>query len=126
MVGWYLEQQSSNGLRIGLTGATAMSLGIAVFLSFISDLGISEVQATDECIARATYGHDFGGSMWRYQDMTQVTFIPRGRSGKPFGLLILMMQANIVILGVPDQMPGSDVIKFFKHRGVREAQITVL
>src|SRR5438093_9002384 len=102
MIGWYLDQRYGKGLRIGLTGAIILCLGIAVFVGFLSVLGLSEVQATDNGVARAFYGHGVGASLWRYQDILTFSFIPRECSGKPFGLLILVMRASVVILGVPD------------------------
>lgn len=95
MLGWYLDQRYGKGLRIGLVGAIFMCLGIAVFVGFLSDLGLSEVQATDDGVARAFYGHGVGASLWRYQDILTFSFIPRESSGKPFGLLILVMRTII-------------------------------
>jgi hypothetical protein len=123
MGGWYLDQNYGKGLRIGLTGAILLSLGIAVFVSFLTDLGISEVQATADGVARATYGHGVGSTLWRYQDILSFTFIPRASSGKPFALLILVLRANIVILGVPDRVPQSELVGFFRNHGVQEAQL---
>jgi hypothetical protein len=122
MVGWYLDQNYGKGLRIGLTGAIFLCLGIAGFVSFLNDLGISEIQATADGVARANYGHGVGFSLWRYQDILSFSFIPRESSGKPFGLLILVMRANIVILGVPDRVPQSELVGFFRSHGVQEAQ----
>ena len=45
MLGWYLDQRYGKGLRLALTGAILMCLGIAVFVGFLSDLGLSEIQA---------------------------------------------------------------------------------
>lgn len=120
MVGWYLDQHYGKGLRIGMAGAVFLSIGIAVFVGFLSDLGVSEVQATDEGVARAFYGHGIGASLWRYQDMLTFSFIPRESSGKPFGLLILVMHASIVILGVPDDVSGCELVDFFRRHGVQE------
>lgn len=52
MVGWYLDQHYGKGLRIGLTGAIFLCIGIAVLVGFLFDLGISEVQATSDGVAR--------------------------------------------------------------------------
>ncbi len=122
MLGWYLDQRYGKGLRIGFTGAILMCLGIAVFVGFLSDLGLSEVQATDDGVARVFYGHGVGASLWRYKDIVAFSFLPSASSGKPFGLLILMMRAQIVILGVPDRVSPSELREFFQGHGVKEAQ----
>jgi len=122
MTGWYLDQRYGKGLRIGLGGAILMNIGIAVFVGFLSDIGISDVQANDQGIARAHYGHALGGSLWRYQNILRFSFLPREHSGKPFALLILVMHAEIVIIGVPNRMSGSEVVEFFRSHGVQEAQ----
>ncbi len=69
MVGWYLDQRYGNGLRIGLPGAFPLCLGIAVFIGFLNDLVVSEVQAGDEGVARAVYDHAIGAKPYRYEDM---------------------------------------------------------
>ncbi|MDB6109476.1 MAG: hypothetical protein JWR69_1226 [Pedosphaera sp.] len=122
ILGWYLDQRYGKGLRIGLTGAMILSMAIAVFAGFLSDLGVSEVQATVDGVARAFYGHGVGASFWRYQDILTFSFVPRQGSGKPFGLLILMMRTSIVILGVPDRVSRSELVEFFRSHGVQEAQ----
>jgi hypothetical protein len=121
MVGWYLDQHYGKGLRIGLTGAVFLCIGIAVFVGFLSDLGVSEIQATDEGVARAFYGHAVGASLWRYQDMLRFSFIPPESSGRPFGLLVLTTRASFVVLGVPDCVSGSELVDFFRRHGVQEA-----
>ena len=122
MIGWYLDQRYGKGLRIGLTGAIMFNMGIAVFVGFLSDLGLSEVQATDDGVARAFYGHGVGASLWRYQDILTFSFISRESSGKPFGLLILVMRTSIAVLGVPDRVSRSELVEFFRQHGVQEAQ----
>ena len=92
-----------------------------MFLGFLSNLGLSEVQATEEGIARATYGHGVGASLWRYSDVLHFSLIPRERSGKPFGLLILVTRTGVVTLGLSDSVPGEDVIEFLRRRGIQEA-----
>ena len=116
-----LDQRYGKGLRIGFTGAILMSLGIVVFVGFLSDLGPSEVQATDDGVARAFYGHGVGASLW-YQDIVAFSFIPRASSGKPLGLLVLVTRAHIVTLGVPDRISRSELVEFFQRHGVQEAQ----
>jgi len=122
MIGWCLDQRYGKGLRIGLTGAIMFNMGIAVFVGFLSDLGLSEVQATDDGVARAFYGHGVGASLWRYQDILTFSFISRESSGKPFGLLILVMRTSIAVLGVPDRVSRSELVEFFRQHGVQEAQ----
>src|SRR5437870_1472434 len=122
MVGWYLDQRYGKGLRIGIAGAILLCLGIAVFVGFLNDLTFSEVQATDAGVARATYGHGVGAALWRYQDMLTFSFIPRESSGKPFGLLVLVMRASIVVLGVPEGVTRSELVEFFRSHGAQEAQ----
>jgi hypothetical protein len=122
MVGWYLDQQYGKGLRIGLAGAVVMCLSIAVFVGFLPDFGLSEVQATKDGVARAVYGHAIGASLWRYQDILCFSFVPRESSGKPFGLLFLVMRANVVMLGVPNQVSRNELAEFFRSRGVQEAK----
>jgi hydrogenase/urease accessory protein HupE len=122
MIGWYLDQRLGKGLRIGLTGAIILCMGIAVFVGFLSDLGLSEVQATAGAVARAFYGHGVGASLWRYEDILTFSFIPRESSGNPFGLLILVMCVSTIVLGVPDRVSRSELVEFFRSRGVQEAQ----
>jgi hypothetical protein len=122
MVGWYLDQRYGKGLRIGLTGATFLCIGIAVVVGFLSDLGLSEVQATDDGVARAFYGHGVGASLWRYQDILTFSYMPRESSGRPFGILVLVMRANIVRLGVPASVSESELLELFRSHGVQEAQ----
>ena len=43
-------------------------------------------------------------------------------SGKPFGLLILVMRASILVLGVPQRVSRSELVEFFRSHGVQEAQ----
>src|SRR5262249_15615570 len=105
----------------GATSAIFMCLGIAVFVGFLSDLGLSEVQASDDGVARAFYGHGVGASHWRYQDILTFSFIPPESSGKPFGLLILVMPRGVTILGVPDGVPGSELAELYRRHGVQEA-----
>lgn len=120
MIGWYLDQRYGKGLRIGLTGAILLNLGISMLLGFLPDLGISEVQAGNDGIARAFYGHAFGATLWRYQDILRFSFVPQQGSGKPFGLLILMMHGNIVIIGIPNHLQRDDLVSFFQRHGVPE------
>jgi hypothetical protein len=54
--------------------------------------------------------------------MLTFSFISRESSGKPFGLLVLVMRARVVILGVPDRVPRSELTEFFRSHGVQEAQ----
>jgi len=122
MVGWYLDQRYGKGLRIGLMGATILCLGIAGFVGFLNDLAVSEVQASEEGVARAVYGHGIGAAFYGYQDMLGFSFTPPGASGKPFGLLVLAMRAGLVILGVPDNLPPSQLAEFFRSHGVQEVQ----
>jgi hypothetical protein len=122
MSGWYLDQRYGKGLRIGLMGATVLGFGIAVFVGFLNDLTLSEVQAADEGVARAVYGHAVGAALWRYQDMVSFSFIPPGSSGRPFGLLILVMRTSVIVLGVPAGVPGTELAEFFRCHGVHEAQ----
>lgn len=120
MVGWYLDQHYGKGLRSGFAAAVFLSIGIAVFVGLLPDLGVSEVQATDEGVARAFYGHFFGASLWRYQDIRRFSFVPPNVSGKPFSLLILMTHTSIVILGVPDSLSRSEIVEFFQKHGIQE------
>ncbi len=87
MVGWYLDQRYGNGLRIGLPGAFPLCLGIAVFIGFLNDLVVSEVQAGDEGVARAVYDHAIGAKPYRYEDMLGFSLVLPATSGKAFGLL---------------------------------------
>jgi hypothetical protein len=120
MVGWHLDQRYGKGLRIGLGGAILLCLGIAVFVGFLNDLSVSEVQAGDEGVARAVYGHGVGAALCRYQDMLGFSFVPPAASGRPFGLLILTMRAAVVVLGVPDHLSQSRLTEFFRSHGVQE------
>lgn len=122
MLGWYLDQKYGKGLRIGVAGAAVFCLFIAVFVGFLNDLAVSEVQLTDKGVARASYGHAIGASLWRYQDIVTFSFIPRESSQKPFGLLILVTRTRIVILGVPNSFSRSELVEFFRRHGVQEAQ----
>ncbi|HWQ92023.1 MAG TPA: hypothetical protein VN673_10155 [Clostridia bacterium] len=122
MAGWYLDQRYGKGLRIGLSGAILLCLGIAVFVGFLNDLTVSEVQAGDEGVARAVYGHGVGAALYRYQDMLGFSFVPPAASGKPFGLLILTVRAGVVVLGVPDHLSQSRLTEFFQNHGVHELQ----
>lgn len=117
-----MDQRYGKGLSIGLTGAVSMCLGIAVFVSFLSDLGLSQVQTTDEGVARAFYGHGFGASLWRYPDILTFSFVPQETFGKPFALLILVMRTGVAILGVPDHVSRSELIEFFRRHGIQDAQ----
>lgn len=122
MVAWYLDQHYGKGLRIGFAGAIILNVGIAIFVGFLSDLGASEVQATDEGVVRAFYGHGIGASMWRYKDILRFSLVPSNVSGRPFSLLILVTRASIVILGVPDSVSAREIAEFFYRHGVQEAQ----
>jgi hypothetical protein len=122
MAGWYLDQRYGKGLRIAPTGAIILCLGIAVFVGFLGDLTVSEVQATDEGVARATYGHGFGAALWRYPDISGFSFIPPGRSGKSFGLLYLVTRASVVVLGVSGRVSPGELAEFFRGHGVQELQ----
>ena len=62
MVGCCLDQRYGKVLRFGLNGAILLCLGIAVFVGFLNDLSVSEVQASDEGLARAVYGHGVGAA----------------------------------------------------------------
>ena len=123
LLGWYLDQKYGKGPRFELTVAVVMSVGIAVFVGFLSDLGLSEVQTTDDGLARAFYGHNIGAAGWRYQDIVSFCFVPRESSGKPFGLLMLATRTGVVVLGVPDYMSRGDLVDFFHSHGVQEAQV---
>jgi hypothetical protein len=126
MVGWYLDQRYGKGLRIGPGGAILLCLGIAVFVGFLNDLVVSEVQATDEGVARAAYGHGVGAALYRYQDMLGFSFVPPAALGKSFGLLTLTMRARVVVLGVPDHLSPSQVAEFLRGHGVQEVQTSNL
>jgi hypothetical protein len=121
MFGWYLDQRYGKGLRIGLTGAVFICIGIAIFVGFLPDLGLSEVQATDEGVARAFYGHGVGASLWRYPDILSFSFVPRKGSGKPFSFLILVTRAGSVALGVPDGVAQNDLVELFRRHGIQHA-----
>jgi hypothetical protein len=122
MLGWYLDQNYGKGLRIGVAGATVFNLFIAVFVGFLNHLIVSEVQAADDGVARAVYGHAIGAHLWRYKDMLSFSFIPPYASGKPFGLLIFVMRASVVVLGVPDRVCLRELAEFFRSHGIQEAQ----
>jgi hypothetical protein len=122
MTGWYLDQRYGKGLRIGLMGAIVLCLGIAVVVGFLNDLTLSEVQVGEEGVARAVYGHGIGAALWRYQNMLGFSFIPPGRSGKPFGLLILVLRAGVVVLGVPERVSPGPLAECFCRHGVQEVQ----
>lgn len=123
MIGWYLDQHYGKGPRIGTTGAILFCLGIAIFLGFLSDLGLSEVQITNKGIARAHYGHAIGAKLWRYDEILGFSFVSRENFGKPFALLILKLPAEIVILGVPDHVSDTQLIECFRFYGVRAAEV---
>jgi hypothetical protein len=120
MAGWYLDRHYGKGLGTELTVAVFLCFGIAVFVGFLSDIGLSEVQATDEAVARAYYGHGVGASFWRYQDILSFTLIPPERSGRSFGLMVLVMRTSTELVGVPASVSASELIEFFKRHGVRE------
>jgi hypothetical protein len=122
MVGWYLDQNYGKGLRIGFGGVVFLCIGIAIFVGFLPDLGVSEVEATDEGVARAFYGHAVGASLWRYQDILHFSLVPSNVSGKPFSLLILRLRTNIAILGVPSGVSRTEIVEFFQRHGVQEAR----
>lgn len=121
LAGWYLDQRYGKGPRMGFVGGVMMSIGIAVFVGFLTDLGLSEVQANDEGVARAFYGHGIGATLWRYPDILSFSFIPPESSGKPFGLLFLVTQQGVSVLGVPDDVASGDLIEFFLSHGVKGA-----
>ncbi len=122
MVGWYLDRHYGRGLRIGLAGAVTLCIGIAIFVGFLPDLGVSEVRATDEGVARVFYGHGVGASLLRYQDILRFSFVPSNVSGRPFSLLILVLRTNIAILGVPNGVSRTEIVELFQRHGVQEAR----
>lgn len=122
MIGWYLDQRIGKALQIGLLGGSIFSLGIAIFVGFLSDLTFTEISLSNEGVIRMAFGHGIGASLWRYQDISHFAFIPRESSGKPFALLFLMLRAKIVAIGVPGSVSRTELEETLRSRGVREAE----
>ena len=125
MIGWYFDQKFGKALQIGILGGSLFSFGTAIFVGFLSDLTLAQVSINNTGVIRMTYGHGIGASLWRYDEISRFAFIPCETSGKPFGLLFLIMKANIVSIGVPSSVSGTELAKILRSCGVQEAEAQI-
>ena len=119
MVGWYLDQHYGKGLRIGLPGALAFNLFIAIFLGLLNDLGAGQVEMGEEYIARSFVGHHLSARSWRYADIKGYSILSPTESGYEFGLLLLLTNSEVVTIGLPRDVRKEDLDEILAMHGIR-------
>jgi hypothetical protein len=119
MVGWYLDQNYGKGLRIGLLGALAFNLFIAIFVGLLNDLGTGQVELGEEYIARSFIGHHVSAKSWRYADMKGYSILSPAESGYEFGLLLLLTNSEVVTIGLPREVRKEELEEILMRHGIR-------